>query len=125
MFSAYNPLVAGRSVTGPENVSFAIAEVVHEFLLKAVTSNFADMLLPPTLTSSEVKEAWLQSADFTEPLRKIPFVFGLQQLVQKFLFKKPLNHGIMHNLLGGYASMVVSNAADRMYYSGETKYQYP
>ena len=123
--SAYNPLIAGKGILSNENVSFLIAEIIHEFVLKGIFASFIDMLGDTTLTSAEDKEAWFQTADFTDAARKIPFVFGLTQLTQKFLFKKPLNHAIMHNLLGGFSSMVVSNVADRMYYSEEDKYSYP
>ena len=64
--------------------------------------------------------------DFTDPLRKLPFVFALQQLTQKLFFKKPLSYGAFHNLIGGYASMGVTNVADRMFRAEkDKKYAYP
>jgi hypothetical protein len=50
----------------------------------------------------------------------------LTQLTQKFLYKKPLSHGAFHNILGGYASMGVTNVADRMFSAEKgKKYAYP
>ena len=125
LMSAYNPLVGGRAIMGAENMSFLVAEIIHEFLTKGLAASFMDMLDSTTLSSADDKEAYFQTADFTDAARKIPFVFALTQLTQKFLFKKPLGHGMLHNLLGGYSAMVVSNFGDRMYYSDEPKYDYP
>ena len=126
--SIYNPLIAGRSVTGPENISFAIADTVHEFLLKPATSGWAEFL-SETVLKEEDAEKGFATSDFTDPFRKLPFVAVLQQLTQKMIFKKQFSHGIMHNLIGGYVSMAVSNFADRMFQGVDEKrdntYRYP
>ena len=123
--SAYNSFVGKRSLTSVENTSFLIASLVHEFFLKGFAASYFDILGDVTLDKKEDREAFFQSADFTEPVKRLPFIFGLTQLVQKLVFKKPLNHGAMHNLLGGYASMAVTNFADRKFFQGEDVYSYP
>jgi len=121
--SIYNPLVAGKGITSPENISFALADAVHEFLLKGVSASFFEMLDATTLDADI--DSWFKGSDFTDAFRKIIFVFALTQLSQKLIYKKPMGHAMMHNLLGGYASLVVSNWADRMYFSSEATYSYP
>ena len=111
--SAYNGAIAGRRIMGPENVSFLVAELIHEFLLKGTLASYFDFLAETHL--NEDANSFFQMSDFTDPLRKLPFVFALTQLAQKFLYKKPLSHGAFHNILGGYSSMGMSNVADRMF----------
>ena len=124
LMALYNGVIAGRSVMGAENVSFLSAELVHEFGLKGMLANWFDMLSEPIIDKDAT--AIFKGTDFTDPLRKLPFVFAIQQLTQKFLYKKPLNHSAMHNLLGGYSAMTITNAADRMFRADkDKKYAYP
>ena len=100
------------------------AEIVHEYLLKGYASSWLDMLAQPVIETEA--DSFMQSSDFTDPLRKLPFVFVLQQLAQKLLYKKPFSFGAMHNLLGGYTALTVSNVGDRMFFAEKDKpYRYP
>ncbi len=122
--SLYNKFVAGRTFMGPENVSFLVAEILHEYLLKGYVSSWADMLAAPTIKKDA--DSFMQSDDFTDPLRKLPFVFVIQQILQKMIYKKPFSFGAMHNLLGGYSALAVSNVGDRLFFSEKDKeYRYP
>ena len=122
--SLYNKFIAGRNFMGAENVSFLVAEIVHEYFLKGYVSGWFDMLKAPSLEKDQ--DSFIQSDDFTDPLRKLPFLFVLQQLTQKLFYKKNFSHGAMHNLLGGYSALAVSNVADRMITADKTKkYRYP
>ena len=120
----YNKFIAGRTFMGPENVSFLVAEILHEYLLKGYVATWADMLVAPSIKTDA--SGFMQSDDFTDPLRKLPFVFALQQIFQNLFYKKPLSFGAMHNLLGGYSALAVSNVADRMFTNEKGKeYRYP
>ena len=122
--SLYNKMIAGRNFTGPEQVSFLVAELVHEYILKGYVSGWFDMLKAPSLETDQ--DSFIQSDDFTDPLRKLPFLFVLQQLTQKIFYKKNFSHGAMHNLLGGYSALTVSNVADRLIRADKTKeFRYP
>ena len=121
----YNKAVAGRSVTSAENVSFLIAEILHEFLLKGTLSNWFDFMKEPVLEKDA--DSFFQTSDFVQdPARRLPVIFVLQQLIQKLMYKKQFSHGAMHNLLGGWAALSVSNVADRMFNAEKgKKYRYP
>ena len=120
----YNKMIAGRNLMGPEQVSFLVAEIVHEYILKGYVSGWFDMLKAPSLKKDQ--DSFIQSDDFTDPLRKLPFLFVLQQLTQKLLYKKNFSHGVFHNIMGGYSALAVSNVADRLITADKTKkYRYP
>ena len=122
--SLYKKMVAGRNLMGPEQVSFLVAEIAHEFLLKGYVGGFFDMLKAPSLATDQ--DSFIQQDDFTDPLRKLPFLFVLQQLTQKLFFKKNFSHGAFHNIMGGYSALAVSNVADRLMTADKTKkYRYP
>ena len=108
----YNVLMK-RGYAGPENLSFALSDALYEFLLKPFVADWIDMSRSPVL--EENQDAFIQTSDFTEPIRKLPQLVVLQQILQKVIWKKNFGHGIMHNIAGGYAGLTVTNIADRMF----------
>ena len=123
LFGAYSTLIKRNQIAGAENLSFAIASGVHEFVLKGFVAQMADML-GPTVIKTEA-DAMFRMEDFSEPIRRAPFIWAIQQGVQKFLFNKQYSHQAVSNLLGGYASMALTNIGDRMWYADAGKYEYP
>ena len=61
-------------------MSFVLADLAHEFLVKGFAEQMMDMLGPTSLT----KDAgdFFQTSDFTDVLRKLPFLVTLQQAFQ-------------------------------------------
>jgi len=123
LFIAYSSVLQKNQFMGPENLSFLVASGVHEFVLKGFASGIADMLGPTSITTDA--DAMFRMEDFSEPIRRAPFIWAIQQATQKFLFKKQFSHQAVSNLLGGYASMALTNIGDRMYYADSGKYTYP
>lgn len=111
--SALHPIM-GNHVFGAENLSFVLADFVHEFLLKGFVEQMIDALGPSTLSGAD-SNAWFAGADFTDMLRKYPFIVGLQQTFQRFLFRKKWGHQIVSNLCSDAGVLLVSNYADRMF----------
>ena len=104
-------------------MSFVLADLTHEFLVKGFAEQVMDMLGPTSLTKDA--DAFFQTSDVTDVIRKLPFLVALQQTIQHLLFKKPLNHQMMSNLFGGAGILYVSNVGDRMWYAEGGKYTYP
>ena len=102
--SAYHAFIQKNRLFGPENVSFMIADATHEFLIKGFAESMMDILAPTSLTKDG--DALFQTADLSDMARKLPFVFGLQQAIQHFLFRKPFNHQVMSNLFGDAGILV-------------------
>ena len=126
LFSMYSSFWQKNSAMGAENVSFFLAELVHEFLTKGFSERFMSFLEPTYIDKDA--DSWLKGSDFSDSARKIPFVFGFQQLFQRILFKKSWSHQVMSNLLGGYSSLTLTNIVDRMAMADTKKspqYKYP
>ena len=113
LFMAYSSIFMKNDFLGAENVSFLVAEGIHEFLLKGMLAGLADMLGPTELKKDAGE--FFKSEDFTEPARRIGFVLALQQISQRMLFKKSWGHQVVSNLLGGYSCMALTNVVDRMW----------
>ncbi len=115
----YHSLFKKNKMFGPESVSFLLGDMVHEFLTKSMSVKFADMFKPYELKkdSGDI----FQSADLWDSAQKLPFVTGLQQIFQHFVFRKPLNHQIMSNVLGNAGIFYLSNIGDRMWYGDDDK----
>ena len=125
--SVYHPFVMRNTLFGAENMSFALADFVHEFVIKGFAEQAMDALAPTSLKGDE-GSAIIQTADFSDALRKLPFVVGLQHIFQRIMFKKPWNHQVMSNILGGFGILAVPNMGDRMWYNDESvdpTYTYP
>ena len=114
----YNVLMK-RGYAGPENLSFALSDAIYEFLAKPFVADWFDMARSPVLDSDQT--AFFQSSDFTEPIRKLPQLVIIQQILQKMVWKKPFAHGIMHNIIAGYSGLAATNIADRMITGDDTK----
>jgi hypothetical protein len=126
VFSMYSSFWKKNSAAGAENMSFLLAELVHEFLTKGFSERFMSFL-EPTYLDTEA-DSWIKGSDFSDSARKLPFVFGFQQIFQKMLFRKPWSHQAMSNLLGGYSALTLTNIADRMAVADKEKspqYKYP
>jgi hypothetical protein len=115
----YHALIKKNKLFGAEAMSFLMADVVHEFLTKSMAIKFADMFKPYELKkdSGDI----FQSADLWDSAQKLPFVTGFQQIFQHFVFRKPLNHQIMSNVMGNAGIFYVSNVGDRMWYGDDAK----
>ena len=103
-----------------------IADAIHEFVTKGFAEQIMDVFGPTSLEKDG--DAFLQMSDVTDAGRKLPFLFALQQLTQKFLFKKTFGHQAMSNLFGNAGILYLSNVADRMFYADADKtpnYTYP
>ena len=124
--SVYHPLIAKNQLFGPENVSFLIADALHEYVTKGLSEQMLDMLKPTALTKDS--DAFFLMSDITDAMRKIPFVVILQQTVQKLMYKKQWGHQFLSNFLGGASVLYVSNVSDRMFMADSAKnpaYRYP
>ena len=117
--AGYHALVKKNKLFGAESVSFLLSELTHEFLTKSMAIKFADMFKPYELKkdSGDI----FQSADLWDSAQKLPFVTGFQQIIQHFVFRKPLNHQIMSNVLGNAGIFYASNVIDRMIYGDDSK----
>ena len=115
----YHALFKKNKLFGAESMSFLLADVCHEFLTKSMAIKFADMFKPYELKkdSGDI----FQSADLWDSAQKLPFVTGFQQIIQHFVFRKPLNHQIMSNVLGNAGIFYASNVIDRMIYGDDSK----
>ena len=120
----YFPLVARDKLMDAEFYSFVLADITHEFITKGFSESIADMLLPTTLEGSDATD-FFSTSDFSDALRKAPFVLALQQLYQKALFRKSWGHNIASNAIGDFVILAVSNVADRMWSAKEDGYTYP
>ena len=117
--SGFHALIMKNKLFGAENMSFLIADTLHEFLTKNMAASMADMFKPYQLT--EESGAIFQTADIWDSAQKLPFVTILQQGIQKFVFRKQLNHQLMSNLLGNAGIFYLSNIGDRMWYGDDAK----
>jgi hypothetical protein len=115
--SAYHTLLKKNALFGVENMSFLLADSIHEFLTKGLAVKIADMFEPYELTkdSGDI----FQTADIWDSLQKVPFVTGMQQIIQHFGFRRPLNHQIMSNIFGNTGIFYLSNIGDRMWYADD------
>jgi hypothetical protein len=117
--SAYHTIIAKNRLFGPENLSFMLADSLHEFLTKGLAIKMADMFKPYEL--SKDSNDLFQTADIWDSAQKLPFVTGFQAVIQKFVFKRPLNHQLMSNIFGNAGIFYLSNVADRMFYADDNK----
>ena len=120
----YYPLVAGDKLMDSEYYSFLLADITHEFITKQFAESIADMLLPTTLEGSDATD-FFSTSDFSDALRKAPFVIALQQMYQKMVFRKSWGHKFISNSIGDFVILAVSNLADRMWSASEDGYTYP
>lgn len=78
---------------GPESVSFAIGDSLHELFLKDTIAPFAQMLQSPYIAAATESKSFVNMKDFVnDPLRKLPFTVLWTQIVQRIMFKKPFKH---------------------------------
>ena len=122
--AAYHPIIARNKLMGPEFYSFCLADITHEFLFKGFAESMADALTPTTLSGDEAT-SFFSTGDFSDAMRKTPFVVALQQIYQKALFSKSWGHQIVSNLLGDFSILAVSNVGDRMWSADSDGYTYP
>ena len=123
--AAYHPLIARNKLFDAEFFSFVLADLTHEFLTKGFTEGMAEMLAPTSLSGDDAV-AFFATADFSDALRKAPFVIALQQLFQKAIFRKAWGHQILSNSFGDFGILAVSNVLDRMGSGDQEKgYTYP
>lgn len=124
--TGYRMLVNKQRAMSAENASFMIADLLHEYLSKPFSNTWAEMLGPTSLNKDA--DSIFRMSDITDSLRKLPFVCVYQQLIQMFLYKKPLSHALMRNVIENTGILSVSNFADRMFFKDTTKtpqYSYP
>ena len=119
LFTLYSSFWMRNKAMGAENISFFLADAFHEFITKGYSEQFMSFLEPTYLVKDA--DSWFLMSDLSDAARKIPFVFGFQQLIQKFMFKKHMGHQAMSNLLGGFSVLSVSNFGDRMAFSDKKK----
>ena len=124
LFSTYQALIRKKQVMGAESVSFAIAEGVYELLLKDFISAAMPSLLGATKLDKDA-DAFFAMSDFSEPARRIIPLWVLQQLIQRFMYKKGWAHDAISNLIGGYGALALSNIGDRFFMQDDGKYSYP
>ena len=121
--AVYHPLIARNKLMDAEFYSFVLADLIHEFVTKGFTEGIADMLLPATVTGDDAT-ALFSATDFSDALRKAPFVVGIQQILQKALFRKSWGHQLMSNAFGDFAILAISNVGDRMWSGTDEGYTY-
>jgi len=115
----YNGLIRKRPMMGSEMMTFALADITHEFLTKQFTNSFADFFKPSELKKDA--RAWLQLDDLTDGVAKTPMVTVLQAIMGKVIYKKHFSHDLVHNLLANAAIFTVSNFGDRLWSADEKK----
>ena len=120
----YHPLVARNKIMDAEFYAFCLADLTHEFVTKGFTEQMADMLLPATVTGDDAT-GFFSTSDFSDALRKAPFVVALQQIYQRALFRKSWGHQLMSNSFGNFSILAVSNVVDRMWSAKDSGYTYP
>ena len=123
-FAAYQGFIRKKQVMGAEVVSFGLSELAYELMLKSIVSGMMPGLLGPTKLTKDA-DSYFQMSDFTEPSRRIVPIWALQQVIQKYMYRKPWGADAIPNLIGGYGAMALSNIADRMYFQEDGKYKYP
>ena len=96
-----------------------MADGIHEFFTKGLAIKFADMFKSYELTKDSTD--LFQTSDIWDSFQKLPFVTGLQQVIQYLAFRRPLNHQIMSNIFGNAGVFYLSNVGDRMWYADENE----
>jgi len=119
VFATGYHLFRGHRFMGSENMSFLIADLIHEYLTKQLSEGMMDIFIPSIV--DEDADAFFLATDATDALKKGPVVALVQQCVQRFIYGKSWSHNIMSNLLGNTGVMYLSNIADRMIYQDEKK----
>ena len=107
-----------------QTYSYAIACGLYEFLFKDLMSPLADFLQSPSIPAGTERSIF-QGEDFRDVLRRAPMIFIIQQVVQKFAYKKGMSAHWAQNLLSGAVGNYATNVLDRYLFSDEKKaYQY-
>ena len=118
--SMYHAFIKKNKLLGPENMSFLIADLVHEFITKNLAQKLAAVFDSYSLDAKTSGDFFVMT-DVYDSLQKVPFVTVLQQAVQNLVFKKPFNHQLLSNILGNAGTFYVSNVGDRMMFSDVAK----
>lgn len=125
--SIFQRFMYKNNMMGPESVSFAIGDALHELFLKDTVAPFAQMLQSPYIEAGADSKSIVNMKDFVnDPLRKLPFTILWAQIVQRMMFKKPFKHNFFKNLISQYVALAGTNVIDRQVRQKKTEsYRYP